>query len=78
MLFILATAAKDATEALSMLKAEYFNLVIAELKLPDIDGLQLMRQIYSQFKLPVIREFVYKLHMTHGGPIKGPIESYRY
>ncbi|WOG87517.1 hypothetical protein DCAR_0206745 [Daucus carota subsp. sativus] len=49
-----ATAAKDATEALSMLKAEYFHLVIAELKLPDIDGLQLMRQIYSQFKLPVI------------------------
>ncbi|KAL1827582.1 hypothetical protein ACET3Z_005994 [Daucus carota] len=47
-------AAKDANEALSMLRAEFFHLIIAEIDLPDMDGFQLMWQIHSRFKLPVV------------------------
>lgn len=63
-LCISVKAAKDANEALSMLRAEFFHLIIAEIDLPDMDGFQLMWQIHSRFKLPVVCEFVYILYMA--------------
>lgn len=48
---------KDANEALNMLKAELFDLVMPEIDLQDISGIQLMEQIHQEFKLPVICKF---------------------
>ncbi|KAL8092536.1 two-component response regulator ORR21-like [Apium graveolens] len=47
--------AKDAAEAFSMLRNDLFDLVIAEIHMKDINGVQLMQQIHEEFKLlPVI------------------------
>ncbi|XP_074361037.1 uncharacterized protein LOC141701253 [Apium graveolens] len=46
--------AKDGREALSMMRAELFDVVLAETHLQDMDGVHLMQQIHKDFKLPVI------------------------
>jgi DNA-binding NtrC family response regulator len=45
----------DAIDALSRLKAETFDLVITDVKMPDIDGISLLKKIRRHFpKLPVL------------------------
>lgn len=56
--------AKDGCEALSMMKTELFDVVLAETHLQDMDGVQLMQQIHQNFKLPIICEFVYITYDT--------------
>ncbi|KAK1386166.1 hypothetical protein POM88_023902 [Heracleum sosnowskyi] len=45
--------AKDADEALNKLRSESFDLVLCEIHLQDIDGIELMQQIHREFNLPV-------------------------
>lgn len=50
-----ATVARDGSEALTMAKEETFDLLLLDLGLPDIDGLEVLRELKSTVKeLPVI------------------------
>lgn len=45
----------DAIDAMSRLKAESFDLVVTDVKMPDIDGISLLKKIRRHFpKLPVL------------------------
>lgn len=48
--------ARDANEALNMLKTELIDLVIVEIHMKDMDGINLIQQIHSEFNLPVVCE----------------------
>lgn len=52
------TCAKDANEALNMLRTQSFDLVISDVDMPGVDGFQLLEQIKEEFSLPVICEFL--------------------
>lgn len=55
--------AEDVNEALNLLKTELIDLVIAEIHMKDIDGIELMQQIHREFNLPVACECV--LYITY-------------
>ncbi|WOG95607.1 hypothetical protein DCAR_0414932 [Daucus carota subsp. sativus] len=48
------TLVKDAHEALSMLRNKSFDLVITDVHMPDMNGLELQDRINQDFSLPVI------------------------
>lgn len=49
------TAASDGQEALAHLKTTRFDLVITDVKMPNLDGIQLLRQIRLAYpSLPVL------------------------
>lgn len=52
--FLLEKTAYDGQEALNLLRAEQFDLVLTEVKLPLLDGLQLQRHIYEENLCPVV------------------------
>ncbi len=47
-------AAGSGKEALSIFKADLFNLVVLDLMLPDIDGIQVCRALRSMSQVPII------------------------
>ena len=50
-----STIAKDGSETLAMAKGGTFDLLLLDLGLPDIDGLDVLRELHSTMKsLPVI------------------------
>jgi phosphoserine phosphatase RsbU/P len=53
----LVTTSSGATQALDYIKSQYFDLVILDIIMPDMNGLSVLseiRKIYSQVRLPVI------------------------
>jgi DNA-binding NtrC family response regulator len=64
-------AAADAAEALSLARQQRFHLLISDLKLPDLDGLSLLREIRPL--LPDIQVIV----MTAYGTIETAVEAMR-
>ncbi|KAK1374483.1 Two-component response regulator ARR-B family [Heracleum sosnowskyi] len=48
------TTAKHAQEALSLLRTRSYDLVLSDVHMPDINGLELLKQIDQEFYLPVI------------------------
>lgn len=54
MLLISVTIVDDAHEALYMLKIRSYDLVISDVHMPGINGIELLQQIDEEFHLPVI------------------------
>ena len=52
------TLVKDAHEALSMLRNKSFDLVITDVHMPDMNGLELQDRINQDFSLPVICKYI--------------------
>lgn len=52
--FSLASAAYDGQQALERLRQEHFDLVLTEINLPLLDGLQLLRRIREENLCPVV------------------------
>ncbi|KAK1364913.1 hypothetical protein POM88_040474 [Heracleum sosnowskyi] len=48
------TPANNVPEALGMLRSNSFDMVMAEVHMPDTNGFQLVKQIDEEFNLPVI------------------------
>ena len=44
-----ATPAYDGTSSLSMLRRDHFDGIILDLRLPDIDGIDILRQVKEEF-----------------------------
>ena len=73
-----AMQARSGTEALSMISSHCPDLIILDLGLPDMDGLEILRQLRSWSSLPVVvvsarsheREKVTALDLTLTGTIK--------
>lgn len=60
------TSAADGRQALLRLRAERFDLVIAEMLLPELDGIELILEMKKEFRsTPMIA--------TSGGGYAGPI-----
>ncbi len=68
-----ATQATCGTEALSLARSERPDLIILDVMLPDLDGLEVCRQLRSEFTMPVIflsaksEEFDKVLGLSLGG-----------
>jgi DNA-binding NtrC family response regulator len=45
--------AKDVSTGMSLLKSEYFHLIISDLQLPDIDGISFLRKV-KHYNIPFI------------------------
>ena len=63
--------ASDGQEALDHVKANYFDLVLSDLRLPDIDGVELMQAIHSV--LPGVPTII----MTAYGTIENAVDAMR-
>lgn len=48
------TSVVDGTEALKIIGAEEFDIIILELVLPDIDGLEICQRIREKYNTPII------------------------
>lgn len=50
-------------EALDTLRAKkgFFDLVVTDLHMPQMNGLQLQKQVTKEFKLPVISKYLHNL-----------------
>ena len=49
-----AAQAKDGVEALSTLRAQQFDLVLLDLLMPEVDGLEVLRQVKEDTELKTI------------------------
>jgi len=49
-----ALLARNSTEALKLVATNKFDLILIDLGLPDIDGFNLAREIFSKIKIPFI------------------------
>ena len=47
------TCAKDGTEGLRIFHSQHFNLVITDIRMPGLDGLELLRRIKTIGRYPV-------------------------
>ena len=59
---------KNPMEALDTLRARkgFFDLLLTDLHMPQLSGLQLQKQVMQEFKLPVISKYIYDLvHFEH-------------
>lgn len=66
-----AASVGDASQALALLAQERFDLVYLDIRLPGIDGLQLLRELRQQYpKLPVIL-------LTGHGSVHSAVEALR-
>ena len=66
-----AKVARDGHEALSLLRREWFDVALIDLRLPKIDGLQLVKMIKSEKPSPQI------IVMTGYGSIASAVEAMR-
>ena len=64
-----ATSARDGAEALSLLRREWFDIALIDLRLPKIDGLQLVKMIKSEKPSPEV------IILTGYGSINTAVEA---
>ena len=63
--------AESGKEALRLIESENFNLIITDLKLPDIDGMEILRR--AKAEIPHVQVIV----LTGYGTIEGAVEAMR-
>lgn len=52
---------RNALDALATLRLQKFDLVVTDLHMPEMNGLELQKRVEEEFKLPVISECYFKL-----------------
>lgn len=56
LLQILVVTVRNAIDALATLRVQKFDLVVTDLHMPEMNGLELQKRVEEEFKLPVISE----------------------
>jgi two-component response regulator (ARR-B family) len=56
LLQILVVTVRSAVDALATLRVQKFDLVVTDLHMPEMNGLELQKRVEEEFKLPVISE----------------------
>lgn len=60
-LLLVVTLCSQATDALNCLREKkgYFDVVLSDVHMPDMDGFKLLEHIGLEMDLPVISEYIY-------------------
>jgi len=69
---LLVDTARDGIEALEKLQETYHDIVITDLKMPKMDGYELLREIQKRYPS------IYVVVITAFGSVSGAVEAMRY
>lgn len=53
---IIVVTVRNAIDALATLRMQKFDLVVTDLHMPEMNGIELQQRVAEEFKLPVISE----------------------